>query len=122
MNWIPMPVRRMYLWRIVGNARNIAHAAQLLAHVYALIGLGSPAKYFQAKSQPLFFAEDAADWEQAMAHAIAANVAAADGDAKMHAEHYAKARSLLEALPDEEDRKVLNATMRVIPKPPVAEA
>jgi ferric-dicitrate binding protein FerR (iron transport regulator) len=39
----------MYFWKIVGNSRNQAHAAQLVAHVYALLGQAEPAKYFQAK-------------------------------------------------------------------------
>ena len=107
----------MYFWRFVGGPRNHAHAAQLLAHVYALLGLGNPARYYQAKSQPLFFAEDAAPWEQAQAHAIAANVAAALGDARAHAEHYAEAQRLMEALPDPQDRKTLAATLRVVPAP-----
>jgi len=106
----------MYFWKIVGNAKNRAHAAQLLAHVYALLGLGSPATRFQAKSQPVFFGEGAEPWELAMAHAVAANVAAATKDAKAQREHYAKAVSLLDALPDTE-RKILGATLRVVPAP-----
>ena len=33
----------MYFWKIVGNDKNRAHAALLLAHAYALLGLGAPA-------------------------------------------------------------------------------
>lgn len=106
----------MYLWKIVGNAKNRAHAAQLVAHVYALLGLGDPAMRFQAKSQPVFFREGAEPWEVAMAHAVAASVAATTKDAEAHREHYAKAVSLLEALPDAE-RKILGATLRVVPVP-----
>jgi hypothetical protein len=47
----------MYFWKIVGNTRNKAHAAQLVAHAYALLGQGSPAKHFQAKSQPVLLGE-----------------------------------------------------------------
>lgn len=106
----------MYFWKIVGNSRNHAHAAQLVAHVYALLGLGGPAERFQAKSQPVFFGEGAEPWELAMAHAVAANVAAATRDAKAQRDHYEKALNLLGALPDAE-RRILGATLRVVPAP-----
>lgn len=106
----------MYFWKIVGTSKNHAHAAQLVAHVYALLGLGGPAKRFQAKSQPVFFGEGAEPWELAMAHAVAANVAAATMDTKAQREHYEKALRLLETLPDAE-RRILDATLRVVPAP-----
>lgn len=106
----------MYFWNIVGTPKNRAHAAQLVAHVYALLGSGSLARQFLEKSQPVFFGEGAEQWEVAMAHAVAANVAAATNDTKSHREHYAKAVSLLDALPDVE-RKILGATLRVVPVP-----
>lgn len=106
----------MYFWNIVGNARNKAHAAQLVAHAYALLGQGSPARHFAAKAQPVLLGEEAEAWEQAMAHAIAANVAAANNDANTHSEHYSKAVRLMESLP-EQGRKVLQATLRVVPPP-----
>ncbi len=107
----------MYLWRTVGNDNNRAHAAQLLAHAYALLGLGHPAKHYLAKAQPLFFGEGVQAWELALAHAVTANVAAANRDTRAHAEHHATAVRLIEALSDPEDRKILNATLRVIPLP-----
>jgi hypothetical protein len=107
----------MYFWKIVGKSRNQAHAAQLVAHVYALLGQGVPAQRFQAKSQPVLFGEGAEAWELAMAHAVAANVAAASNDAKAHSEHYWQAVRLTESLPDAGDRKVLNATLQVVPQP-----
>ena len=106
----------MYFWRSVGNDNNRAHAAQLLAHAYALLGLGHPAKHYLAKAR-MFFDEGAQPWELALAHAVTANVAAANQDTRTHAEHYANAVRLIEVLPDPEDRKVLNATLRVLPVP-----
>src|SRR5262245_58605029 len=47
----------MYFWKIVGNSRNQAHAAQLVAHVYALLGQGQPARHYQAKSQSVLLGE-----------------------------------------------------------------
>ena len=51
-----------------------------------------------------------------MVAAVAANVAAACKDPKAQREHYAKAASLLETLPEEE-QKILRATLRVVPAP-----
>ena len=107
----------MYFWKIVGNANNHAHAAQLLAHVYALLGLGQPAKRYFSQSEPAFFGPDVAPWELALAHAVAANVAAANQDANAHAAHYKKAVDLIAALADPEDREIVAATLRVIPSP-----
>ena len=107
----------MYFWNIVGNTRNHARAAQLLAHVYALLGLGDLAKHYLARSNPVFFGEGAEPLELAFAHAIAANVAAATSDSKMHGTHYAEAERLMAALSNEQDRNTLGATLRVIPVP-----
>ena len=109
----------MYFWKMVGNAKNHAHAALLLAHTYALLGLGDPAKHYFAKASPLFFGEGAQPWELAGAHAVAANVAAAAGDSKAHSTHYAEAERLIAALPDPENRNILSATLRVVPVPSV---
>ena len=107
----------MHLWGIVGNPRNKAHAAQLVAHVYALLGIGQLAQRYQAKSQPVLLGEDAEDWERAMAHAVAANVAAANHDVKTQREHYDEAVRLVEAMPDSQNRNILRATLRVVPAP-----
>ncbi len=107
----------MHFWKIVGNDNNRAHAAQLVAHAYALLGLPNPAAHFLAKSQPAFLSGKAAAWEVALAHAVAANVAAAKHDAAAHRAHFHKAVDLVAQLPDPEDRKILEATLRVLPRP-----
>ncbi|RVT47482.1 hypothetical protein [Rubrivivax albus] len=107
----------MYFWNIVGNANNKAHAAQLLAHVYASLKLPNPAAHYLAKSQPILMAEAAEPWERALAHAVAANVASAAGQAAKHAEHYRFAVEQVAALPDAEERAILEATVRVLPVP-----
>jgi hypothetical protein len=106
-----------HFWRLIGDASNHAHSFQLLAHVYALLGLPEPAKHYLLKSQPFFLERDAALWERAFAHAVAANVSAAAGEQEAHRIHYHQAELDIAALEDEEDRKILNATMRVIPVP-----
>lgn len=107
----------MYLWKIVGNDNNKAHAAQLLAHAYATLKLAHPASYYLAKSQPTFLAETAEPWERALAHAVAANVAAAKGEDALHREHFRLATEQVAALPDPEERAILAATLRVLPPP-----
>jgi len=105
---------------MVGNENSRAHAAQLVAHVYALLGLPGPAAHYIAKSQPLFFSEQSEAWEVALAHAVAASVAAAQKDAATHAEHYAKAFELVAKLPEAEDREILEKTLRILPVPSAA--
>jgi hypothetical protein len=107
----------MHFWKIVGNENNRAHAAQLVAHVYALLNLPGPAAHYIAKSQPILLSETAESWEVALAHAVAANVAAAKKDGAAHRKHYAKAFELVAKLPDPEDRKVLEPTLRILPPP-----
>ena len=107
----------MYFWKIVGNEKNHAHVAQLLAHVYALLGRGDAAKRYLATSNPVLFAEGVEPAELAFAHAVAADVAAATGDTDAHRFHYAEANRLLAVLPGPEDRSILGATLRVIPVP-----
>ena len=42
----------MHFWKIVGNDSNRAHAALLVAHVYALLGAANRAEELLAKAQP----------------------------------------------------------------------
>lgn len=107
----------MYFWKIVGNDNNKAHAAQLVAHAYATLKLPKPAAYYLARSQPVFLSDQAAPWERALAHAVAANVAAAAGDRVLHQAHYREAAHQVAALPDAQDRAILEATLRVLPVP-----
>ena len=107
----------MHLWKLVGNAGNRAHAAQLVAHVYALLKLPNPAKYFLAQSEPFFLERDCEPWERAGAFAVKASVAAAAGESEVHASSYREAERRIAALPEQEDRDILNATLRVVPRP-----
>jgi hypothetical protein len=106
----------MYFWNIVGNEKHRAHAAQLVAHAYALLGLARPAAHYLRKSQPVLLSENAEAWEAAFAHAVASNVAAASKDAAAHRLHYDKALELMATL-EPEDKRMLEATLRILPKP-----
>lgn len=54
----------MYFWKLVGNTANRAHAAQLVAHVYALLKLPNPAKHYLAQSASFFLEQDCEPWEE----------------------------------------------------------
>ncbi len=107
----------MYFWKIVGKPSNHAHAAQLLAHVYALLKLPGPAAQYLSKSLPHFTQHDCAPSELAFAHAVAANVASAEGNTAAYARHYSEAKALAALITDPQTREMLDATLRVLSAP-----
>jgi hypothetical protein len=107
----------MHFWKIVGTVGNRAHAALLVAHVYALLNLSGPAQHYLAKSEPFFLGQKCEPWERACALAVKASVASAAGESQEHARCYREAKQLIAALPDPEDREILYATLRVIRVP-----
>lgn len=108
----------MYFWRMVGDPGNHAHAAQLLAHVYALLKLPEPAARYLSQAAPHFEQGSVAPWELAFFHAVAANVAFAQDDAAAHVSHYAQAQAAADQIADPQTRDMFAATLRVIPTPP----
>jgi hypothetical protein len=107
----------MYFWKIVGAPGNHAHAALLIAHVYALLKLPGPAAHYLGKSLPHFTQHDCAPWELAFAQAVAANVASAEGNAAAHARHYADAIAAATRMTDPETREMFAAMLRAVPAP-----
>lgn len=107
----------MYFWRCVGDDRQQAHAAQLLAHVYAHLDLAQPARHYLDKSALVFQQLPGDPWEQALAQAVAANVAAAAGERALHVRHHQEATRLTAELADDEERAIVNATLHAIAKP-----
>ena len=107
----------MHLWSIVGTDNQKAHAVQLLAHVHGLLGHAEAASGHLAACAPHLCHPDRAPWEVALFHAVSANVAAASKSVAEHRRHYARARELIDALPDPEDKKILEATLAVVPAP-----
>jgi hypothetical protein len=110
----------MHLWSMIGNENNKAHAIQLLAHVYALLGKAEQASSYHTVSSAYFLDAGRDAWEVACCHAVAANVAACARNDDAHRIHYDKAVELISALPDPEDREILQATLVVVPLPPSA--
>jgi hypothetical protein len=107
----------MHFWSIVGTDNHKAHALQLLAHVHGLLGDADPASRYLAACAPYLDHPDRQPWEIALFHAVAANVAAASADGADHRRHHARARELIDALADPEDREILEATFAVVPAP-----
>ena len=125
----------MYFWKLVGTAGNRAHAAQLVAvaqhlHHARLHGGLRPALGQRDRLARQRHAEPrrrlrvhcrqdrgCEPWEKACAFAVKASVAAASGQPEVHASSYSEAARLIAALPDPEDREILYATLRVVPKP-----
>ena len=109
----------MYFWNIVGTPSQHAHAALLLAHVYALLKLPEPAAHYLSRSLPRLTQRESAPWERAFAHAVAANVASAERNAAAHAKHYSEAMAAAAQMTDPKTRELFNATLRVVPAPDV---
>lgn len=105
----------MHFWKIIGNESNHAHAAQLLAHVYALLKRPKPAAHYLRKSLPYFIDNYRAASELAFAHAIAANVASAEGNSDAYCKHYAEAKAAAAKIANRKEREIFEATLRVIP-------
>ena len=103
-------------WDKVGTDLHRNRAAMLLAHVHALMGHGRAALVYARNSFGYVMKNDSPEWEVAFAHAVLANAAAAAGEAKLHAEHYGRARELGSAL-GAEDRAIFDATFARVPEP-----
>ena len=108
----------IYFWNIVGDDRSRAHAAQLLGHVYGLLNQAETAARYLARSEPCFFAESAETWERALAHVVAANVAAAKPDLVAYQVHFDRATEELAQMASPEERGVVEAALRAVPLPP----
>ena len=106
-----------YFWSIVGNEKNRAHAAQLLALVYSKLGWPLPASHYLSRSEPILLSDQAEPWERSLAHAVAASVAEAIGDSTAHRAHFREATEQVAALSDPEDRAIIEATLKVLPRP-----
>lgn len=107
-----------YFWNIVGDDRSQAHAAQLLGHVYGLLNQAETAARYLARSEPCFFAESAETWERALAHVVAANVAAAKPDLVAYQVHFDRATEELARIASPDERGPVEAAMRAVPAPP----
>ncbi|MFM1896786.1 MAG: hypothetical protein RLZZ385_1860 [Pseudomonadota bacterium] len=107
----------LYHWSQVGTTQNVARARMLLGHVQALLGQGELALENARAAFEFVMQEGAEPWEQAFAHAILANAAAAAGLQELHQQHYGQAEVIGTGLEIPEEREIFMATFTVIPAP-----
>ena len=106
-----------YLWSTIGTERNTALAHLLLGQVHALLGNAKLADRFAKSSSEFFARNDSAPWELALVHAVAANAAHCSDNTSLHLAEYVAAQRAMEAISNTEEREIVLATLRVVPKP-----
>lgn len=104
-------------WARVGTSLNEARANMLLGMAHGLAGEGALGLRYAMLAFNYFNEHEAPDWEQAFAHAALAAAAKSAGQAALHAEHYAEAGRLGQAIADEQDRDIFMRSFTQIPKP-----
>jgi hypothetical protein len=102
-------------WAQIGTELNRMRATMLLAEVHALLGSGPAAFSFAQEMRNYFLSRDTADWELAFTHAIYAHAAYADGRLAEHRSAYEEATAALQAIKDEEDRRIVLDTFNQVP-------
>jgi hypothetical protein len=107
----------VHLWRTIGNDKNFALGHLLLGQVHALLGNAVYAMNYANLAYAYFTAKESDPWEVAIVHAVLANAAQCAGMAAVHASHYKTAEELIAVLLDPEEKDILLATLRVVPKP-----
>lgn len=110
-----------HLWSTIGNEHNAALAKLLLGQVHALLGLAPTAARYAGAARRFFVDRPSAAWELALAYAVSAHAAVVNGDARRHATEYADARRAADAVADDEEREIVFATLRTVPKPAATE-
>lgn len=106
-----------HLWRTIGNANNFSLGHLLLGQVHALLGNAVYAMKYSNLAYDYFTTKESDPWEVAIVHAVLANAAHCAGMTALHESHYKLADELVAALSDPEEKDILMATLRVVPKP-----
>jgi hypothetical protein len=107
----------MHLWSTIGTARNIALAQLLLGQVHALLGDARYALSYAEAAHTYFTSNPGEPWDVAISHAVLAGAAHCAGNATLHETHFGAALALIAQLPNGKEKAVLEATMKVVPKP-----
>ncbi|MCZ6619526.1 MAG: hypothetical protein O7E57_15495 [Gammaproteobacteria bacterium] len=104
-------------WNVAGTELNDMRARTLLAEVHALLGFGSSALVYADQVRAFFLDKDPADWELAFIHTIHAHAAYVAGRSDLHVSSYEEAVRAIEAIADDEDRKIVLETFNLLAKP-----
>ncbi len=104
-------------WVKVGTELNRMRATMLLAEVHALLGFGKPALRYAEEMREYFLRVGAPDWETAFVHVVHAHAASAAGAAAAHRVSYESAVAAIQAVSNEEERRIVASTFSHVPKP-----
>ena len=105
-------------WARVGTELNRMRATMLVAQVHALLGHGATALSLAIEMRGYFLARsDTPDWQLAKTDAVYAHAAHAAGQAAAHREAHRQATAALAAIADDEDRRIVAATLERVPAP-----
>jgi len=104
-------------WDAVGTELHKIRGLSLVSHAHASVGLGDTALNMARQVTEYFAQHETEDWERAFVNMIHAQAAHAAGSTSEHAEYYAKAREIVDAMPEGEDKRIVMLTWVRIPTP-----
>jgi hypothetical protein len=104
-------------WEKVGTELNAMRAKTLLAEVHALMGFGESARALSEQVRKYFLVRQTDDWEIAFVHTIHAHASSAAGLLEEHRDSYLEAKKAIDAISDEEDRRIVLQTFDQVPEP-----
>ena len=105
-----------YHWNEVGTDLQKMRALMLVAHAHAELGIGGTALDYAKRASAYFTSHETEPWELAFTHMIHAQAAYAAGEMDQHSEIYHVAEKIVNAMPEGEDKRIVNATFVRIPQ------
>lgn len=103
-------------WGQVGGPEQLATGDWQVGHVSALIGLGKLALIFANRNLAAAIAGGWDGWRLASAHEGVARACAVLGDHEGLNRHFAEAEAALAREPEEEEREIIAAQLKTIPR------
>ena len=104
-------------WQSIGTELQKMRGLLLVAHAHASVGLGKTALPWARECTKYFTSQDTENWELAFTHMIHAQAAHAAGESAEHAEQYQLAKDIVDAMPEDKTKEIVNVTWVRIPKP-----
>jgi DNA-binding transcriptional MerR regulator len=105
-------------WGEVGEPENRARGEWQCSRVYAVLGRAEPCRHHAQRVLDICEANGIGDWDIAFAYEALARAAAVAGDAEAARSFTERALQLVEAIAEEEDRKIVLADLETIPGQP----
>ncbi|HMH28932.1 MAG TPA: hypothetical protein VK580_10125 [Steroidobacteraceae bacterium] len=104
-------------WAKVGSELNRMRATLLLAEVHALLGFGHSAMTYAEQMRTYFLGVQSPASEVAFVHVVHAHAASAARETEKHRASYGQALAAIEAVSNEEEKRIVARTFRHVPKP-----